>query len=123
MKEDETGEIVPEDAEYMDFIEQEAVQDAIEEAKAENTPKYVRGVVGAVIEAGEAVTYDDIAERLGLAQNNHVSSAATTLETLGVVEKVDVDGKTGVDLNLDGIEDIIRRQKKRERTEDVMEKL
>lgn len=119
----ETESILAEDAEYMDFIEREAVQQAIQTAKDENTPKYVRGVVGAIVEEGGPVSYEDVAERLGLAQTNHVSSAATMLETLGVVEKVEVDGGSGVDLHVDGIETIIARQQKRERTEEVMEKI
>ena len=116
-------EVTMADADYMDFIEHDAVQDAIEEAKAESTPKYIRGVIGAIIEEGGVVSYDDVAQRLGLSQTNHVSSAATTLETLGVIEKQDVGHGKGVDLNVDGIEDIISRQKKRERTEEVMDKI
>lgn len=115
--------VLPEDADYMDFIDQKPVQEAIEQAKDETTPKYVRGVVGAVIEEGGAVSYTDIAERLGLSQTNHVSSAATTLETLGVIKKVDMGDEKGVDLNLGGIEDIIAKQQKRERTEEIMDKI
>lgn len=124
--EDAGGDILSEDAEYMDFIDHDAVQEAIEDAKSENTPKYVRGVVGAIIEEGGAVTYDDIADRLGLSQTNHVSSAATTLEEFGVVVKRDADNrgaKTAVDLNVGGIEKIVARKTKRERTENIMEKI
>lgn len=121
--ESEGAEVVMDDADYMDFLDNDAVKDAIETAKDESTPKYVRGVIGAVIEEGGPVSYDDIAQRLNLAQTNHVSSAATTLEALGVVEKVDMGSGKGVDLNLDGIEEIIALQRKRERTEEVMDRI
>lgn len=118
-------EVVPEDADYIDFIEQEPVKDAIDEAKEESaaSPNYVRGVIAAIVEEGGSVSYDDIADRLGVATTSDISTAATTLDKKRVVTKD--TGKTPyeVDLNMGGIEDIMAAREKQQRTQSVMEKI
>ena len=49
---------------YQEFVDDPAVQDAIDEAKEQcsASPRYVKGVVAATIEEGGAVDYETIAK-------------------------------------------------------------
>lgn len=106
---------------YEDFLELDVVQEEIEAAKEESTPKYVKGVLAAIVNEGKPVSYETVAQRLGLSQTNHVSAAATELETRRIVEKEKINGETHVDLNTDGIETIRRAAAEREKTEQLMD--
>jgi BMFP domain-containing protein YqiC len=109
---------------YREFVEDDVVQDVIEEAKAETSasPRYVKGVVAAVLEEGGPVDYAAVAERLGVSTTSDVSKAASTLETLGVLERVQ-QSPAKVDFDLAGVEEIKAKQARREQTESVMEDL
>lgn len=111
--------------EYEDFLDSEPVREAIESAKEEAVPRYVSGVLSTIVDEGGPVTYKEVAERLGIKDTVDISKAATRLETKGVVKKTRVDGSRAyeVDLNLGGIEEIIRKREKQKRTEDLMERI
>jgi len=100
------------------------VKEAIEEAKEKTTasPRYVKGVVAAIIQEGGPVDYETIAERLGVSTTSDVSKAASTLEMLGVLERVQ-QSPAKVDFDLDGIADIKEAQQRREQAEAVMDEL
>jgi len=109
---------------YQDFITEDVVGEAIEDAKAKTSasPRYVKGVVAAIVQEGGPVDYDTIAERLGVSTTSDVSKAASTLETMGVLERVQ-QSPAKVDFDLDGVAEIKRKQQRRQQAESVMEDL
>lgn len=105
-------------AEYRDFIEyhdeetdQSPVKKAIADAKSEDrvTPRYVNRIIVNLVRKGGPVTYTELKEDLGVKTTSDISKAKTALESRGVVIETELDGETAVDLNLDGIEEIIRK--------------
>jgi len=116
------GVVVPTD--YQDFVQEAVVQGAIEDAKEKTTasPRYVKGVVAAIVQEGGAVDYETIAERLGVSTTSDVSKAASTLEALGVLKRVQ-QSPAKVDFDLEGVAEIKERQQRREQAEAVMEDL
>jgi len=86
----------------------DAVQAAIEAAKDEATcsPRYVMGVLAGIIAENGPVSYDAIAERLGVSTTSDVSKAASELERRKIVTKDRRDDGMMVDLNVDGIESV-----------------
>jgi len=112
-------------ASYQEFLEDDDVQDVIEEAKQadKSSPRYIKGVIAAVVDEGGWVGYEQIAERLGLKRTNEISSAATLLESYGVVEKEKRNGEMHVDLNVDGLNEIREAAARRRKTEELMETL
>lgn len=116
------GSVIPENADYLDFVQHDAVQDALDKAKEEDRrPGYLGDILAAIIDENGAVTYDEIAKRKGVSTTGNIGTAATTLESFGIVEKTKVDGKTAVDLNVEGVQEIIENLKKRERAEEIKE--
>jgi prefoldin subunit 5 len=120
--EETDGVVVP--THYQDFVSEPVVQNAIEDAKEKTTasPRYVKGVVAAIVQEGDAVNYDTIAERLGVSTTSDVSKAASTLEAIGVLERVQ-QSPARVDFDLDGVAEIKQKQQRREQAEVVMEDL
>jgi chromosome segregation ATPase len=116
------GVVVPTD--YQDFVQEAVVQDAIDEAEEKTTasPRYVKGVIAAIVQEGGPVDYGTVAERLGVSTTGNVSKAASTLEALGVLERVR-QSPAKVDFDLDGVAEIKERQQRREQAEAVMEDL
>jgi prefoldin subunit 5 len=116
------GVTVP--TEYESFVEDDVVQAAIEDAKdgSNASPRYVKGVVAAILEEGGPVDYDTVAEYLGVSTTSDVSKAASTLEAHGVIEEVDTRPKR-VDFDMEAIAEIKERNRRRERAESVMEGL
>ena len=117
------GEVtVPSD--YHEFVKDDVVQDVIDEAKAESSasPRYVKGVVAAVLEEGGPVDYQTVADSLGVSDSSNVSKAASTLQAMGVLERVQ-QSPAKVDFDLEGVEEIKAQQRRREQTESVMEDL
>lgn len=112
-------------ASYQEFLEDADVQDVIEEAKQadKSSPRYIKGVIAAVVDEGGWVGYEQIAERLGLKRTNEISSAATLLESYGVVEKEKRNGEMHVDLNIDGLNGLREAAARRRKTEQLMEEL
>ena len=69
------------------------------------------------------VLVDDVTDRLGISTTSDVSTAATTLETMKIVEKDRRDDGMVVDLNTDGIREVREAAARRDRTEELMEGL
>ena len=124
LREQADGEGVTVPTDYQDFVDEPVVQQAIEDAKDKSSasPRYVKGVVAAIIQAGGPVDYETIADRLGVSTTSDVSKAASTLETLGVLERVQ-QSPAKVDFDLDGVAVIKEAQQRREQAEAVMEEL
>jgi len=116
------GVTVPTD--YQDFIDEPAVQDAIEDAKQQATcsPRYIKGVVAAIVQQGGPVDYDTIAEYLGVSTTSDVSKASSALQARGVVEKVQ-ERPAVVDFDMEAIAEIKERNQRREQAESLMEDL
>lgn len=108
---------------YREFLEDDDVKEVIEEAKSEDYPsqKYYSGILASIIAEGGAVTYEDVADRLGVSRTNEVSSAATTLESYKIVEKENRTDGMHVDLNVDGLTEIREAARRRRETADLME--
>jgi len=109
---------------YEEFVEEDAVEEAIEDAKESATcsPRYIRGVVAAIIQEGGPVDYETIAEYLGVSTTTDVSKAASALETRGVVEKTE-NSPARVDFDMEAVADIKEMMRRREQAESMMEKL
>ncbi|UIP00324.1 hypothetical protein Hbl1158_02845 [Halobaculum sp. CBA1158] len=109
---------------YEDFLEDEIVQTAIEDAKSDGSvsEKYVRAVVAAILEEGEPVTMDRVLEFPGVTETGgHAKRAAKALENRRVVT-VDDDGDSiQVDFHVDGVREIKAEQQRRERREQIMD--
>ncbi|WP_418280822.1 helicase HerA domain-containing protein [Halorubrum sp. DTA98] len=116
------GVSVPTD--YEDFLEEDVVQDAIEDAKdgATCSPRYVKGVVAAILEEGGEVDYDTIAEYLGVSTTSDVSKASSALQSRGVVQKTQ-QRPAKVDFDLDSVAEIKEKNRRRDRAQDIMEEL
>jgi len=109
---------------YEEFVEEDAVEKAIEDAKESATcsPRYIRGVVAAIIQEGGPVDYETIAEYLGVSTTTDVSKAASALETRGVVKKTE-NSPARVDFDMEAVADIKEMMRRREQAESMMEKL
>ncbi|WP_089650180.1 coiled-coil domain-containing protein [Halobacterium hubeiense] len=116
------GVVVPTD--YEAFVQEDVVQDAIEEAKEKSnaSQRYVKGVVAAILEEGGPVDYETVADMLGVKDTSNVSKAASTLEALGVLERVQ-QSPAEVDFDLEGVAEIKEQARRREQAESVMEDL
>jgi len=116
------GVSVPTD--YQDFISDDAVQQAIEDAKENCTasPRYVKGVVAAIVQQGGPVAYDTIAEYLGVSTTSDVSKASSALQARGVVKKVS-KRPAKIDFDMESVAEIKERNQRREQAESLMEDL
>ena len=110
---------------YEDFLQLDAVQEEIESAKEEGSasPRYVKGVLAAIVAENGPVSYDEIADRVGVSTNTDVSKAASELERRKIVTKDRGEDAMRVDLNVDGIEEVRQAAAEREKTEQLMEDL
>jgi predicted RNase H-like nuclease (RuvC/YqgF family) len=112
-------------ADYQEFLETDAVQEELDVAKKEAScsPRYVKGVIAAIIDEGGWVSYEEIAERLGVSTTSDVSTAASELERRRIVQKEQRDGGMHVDLNVDGLNEVRQTAARREQTQELMEGL
>ncbi|ELZ96609.1 ATP-binding protein [Haloferax sulfurifontis] len=120
LREQSAGVTVPDDDRAL--LEDPDVRAAIDAAiEASNTSKrYVTGVVAAIVDAGEPLDYETIAEYLGVSTTGHVSKASSSLQAHGIVTKVSKRPAV-IDLNRSGIADIKARNQRRERAQKLME--
>ena len=119
----DSGVSVPTD--YQSFVDEPAVQEAIADAK-ENakhvSPRYVKGVVAAILQEGGEVDYEMIAELLGVSGTSNVGKAATALESRGIVEKVS-QRPVSVDFDIESVAEIKRKNQRREQAQAAMDDL
>jgi DNA-binding transcriptional regulator GbsR (MarR family) len=110
---------------YQDFLQLDAVQQEIAAAKddAHCSPRYIKGVLAAIIAESGPVGYSAIADRLNISDTSNVSKAASELERRRIVTKDKHEGEMTVDLNVDGIEAVRRAAAEREKTEQLMNEL
>ncbi|MFC5135510.1 MULTISPECIES: hypothetical protein [Haloferacaceae] len=110
---------------YEAFLNDDAVREAIEEAKQvdRTSPRYVKGVVASIVDEGGAVHYEDVAQRLDLSTTGEVSKAASVLEARKIIEKDQRDDGMYVDLNTDGLNEVREAAARREMTEQLMDEL
>ena len=121
--EDQGGAVtVPTD--YEQFLDEDVVQNAIEDAKenASCSPRYVKGVIAALLEEGGEVDYDTIAEYLGVSTTSDVSKASSALQSRGVIKKTQ-QRPARVDFDMDSVAEIKEKNRRRDRAEDIMEDL
>jgi chromosome segregation ATPase len=110
---------------YESFLDADAVRTEIDLAKEEATcsPRYVKGVLAAILQEGGPVDYDTIAERLGVSTTSDVSKAASELERRKIITKDQRGDGMHVDLNIDGINEVRRAAAEREKAEELMDSL
>lgn len=110
---------------YAEFLEDDDVQAVIGEAKRpeKSSPRYIKGVIATILDEQGPVTYEEVADRLGLKRTNEISSAATLLESYAVVEKENTSEGMRVDLNVEGLQEVREKAAARRRTDDLMESL
>jgi len=110
---------------YEAFLDDEDVRDAIEAAKGvdRTSPRYIKGVIAAIVDAGGPVAYEEVAERLDLSTTGEVSKAASVLEARKLIEKDSRDDGMYVDLNTDGLNEVREAAARQRKTEELMEEL
>lgn len=107
---------------YREFISDEAVREAIEAAKKEaSSPGYVDGTLSCIIEHGEPVTYDDIADHLDISTTSHVASAVNALAAEDVVQKETRGGRAYVDLSIENIGQIREQAQRRAEAQNLVD--
>lgn len=118
---DSEPEIETEISVYRGFLEDEAVQDAINSAKREaSSPRYVEGVITAIMAENQPVTYDEIADELSINSTGHVASAVNALYERDIVTK-SKDGRVNkVDLNISELEEIRATAQRRATSQELM---
>ena len=106
---------------HQEFLSDEAIQDKITSAKDEATsPRYVEGVITAIIAHNEPVTYEQIADELNISSTGHVASAVNALHSRDVVTKSKNGRVTEVDLNIDDLGEIRAAAARRAASEELM---
>lgn len=109
---------------YEDFLEDEDVRGAFNEAKDESdvADAWFDATIATILDEGGAVTYEDIAETRGWTQTNKASAAASRLAEYGILTKERNDeGVFAVDFNVEGINDIREKAERRRRRQELME--
>lgn len=116
------GVTVP--TEYQKFIKDDAVVEAIEDAKENCTasPRYVKGVVAAIVEEGGPVDYERVADYLGVSTTSDVSKASSSLQARGVVKKTS-KRPAKVDFDMESVAEIKEKNQRREQAEGIMDGL
>ncbi len=111
--------------EYDEFVEDEYVQDAIEDAKenSDASPRYVKGVVAGILQRGGAASRREIADDLGIETTHHIRQAMKALEDRDVVTRSGSGDDETADFAFDSVEKVHERQARQRRTEQVMEEL
>jgi predicted RNase H-like nuclease (RuvC/YqgF family) len=111
--------------EYDEFIEDEYVQDAIEDAKenSDASPRYVKGVVAGILQRGGPASRREIADDLGIETTHHIRQAMKALEDRDVVTRSGSGDDEAADFAFDSVEKVHERQARQRRTEQVMEEL
>ena len=110
---------------YQECRNQDAVEKEIEDAKEESraSQRYIKGVIAGIIRNGGWVSYEEIAQNLDVSTTTDVSKAASTLANRKIIKKERRDDGTYVDLNLDGLNQIRKAAREREKTQELMEDL
>jgi predicted RNase H-like nuclease (RuvC/YqgF family) len=111
--------------EYDEFVEDEYVQDAIEDAKenSDASPRYVKGVVAGILQRGGAASRREIADDLGIETTHHIRQAMKALEDRDVVTRSGSGNDEAADFAFDSVEKAHERQARQRRTEQMMEEL
>lgn len=106
---------------YQEFLSDDTIQDRIASAKGEATsPRYVEGVVTAIMSHDEPVTYEQIADELNIDSTGHVASAVNALYSREVVTKSKDGRVTKVDLNIEDLGEIRAAANRRAASEELM---
>lgn len=106
---------------YQEFLEDETVQKAISAAKREaSSPRYVEGVVTTIVAENRPVTYDEIANELGISSTGHVASAVNALYDRDIVTKSKDGRVTEVDLNIEDLNEIRAASQRRKASQELM---
>lgn len=109
---------------YQEFLRDAAIQEKIETAKQEATsPRYVEGVITAIMARDQSVTYEEIADELDISSTGHVASAVNALHSRGVVTKSKDGRVTKVDLNISELDEIRAAANRRAVSEELMSEI
>lgn len=112
--------VADEEDAYERFLRDDAVRSEIEEAKEEaSSPRYVHGVIKTIMHVGGPVTYDDVADVLGISTTSHVGQAVNALNKYNVVKKSRRGRKTVVDLNVENLDSIRGAARRKEAVGDL----
>lgn len=101
-----------------EFVRAPCVQRGIERAKEGVSSRYVDGILRALLQGRETVTYERVAKRLGLKTTSHVSTAARALEEQGVA--VLFGRPREIELNLSGLGELRAAKEAEEHADALM---
>ncbi|UIP01725.1 DUF87 domain-containing protein (plasmid) [Halobaculum sp. CBA1158] len=111
--------------EYDEFVDDEYVQDAIDDAKenSDASPRYVKGVVAGILQRGGPASRAEIADDLGIETTDHIRTAMKALEDRDVVSRSGSGDDETADFAFDSVEKVHEQQARQRRTEEVMDSL
>ena len=100
------------------FVQDPIVQERIGEAKEQAPERYVTGIIRALRQSREAVTYERVATRVGIKTTSHISGAAKVLEEKGVVNCFGRPRE--IEFNLSGLAEIHQDVERAERADSLI---
>ncbi|PCR88705.1 ATP-binding protein [Natrinema ejinorense] len=106
---------------YESFVDDEYVQVAIEEAKDEGSPRYVRAVIAGVLRRGGPVTREDIARDIDIQSDSNIEKGIRPLAERGIVTTDGTGPGKQIDFHLENVREIHEQQARKERTEELMD--
>lgn len=106
---------------YQEFLQDDAVKNAISDAKKDaSSPRYVEGVITTIMAENQAVTYNEVADELGINSTGHVASAVNALHDRDIVTKSKDGRVTEVDLNIENLDEIRAAANRRAASQELM---
>jgi len=111
--------------EYDEFVEDEYVQDAINDAK-QNTgasPRYVKGVVAGILQRGGPASRQEIADDLDIETTHHIGTAMQALEDRNIISRSGSGADEVADFAFESVETVHERQARQRRTEKIIKDL
>ncbi|WP_049895741.1 helicase HerA domain-containing protein [Halopiger xanaduensis] len=118
--EDQTAVDMPDD--YEAFVDDDYVQEAIEEAKDEGSPKYTCAVVAGILRRGGPTTRQEIARDIDIQSDSNIEKGIKPLANRGIVTTDGSGPDKEVDFDLENVREIHERQARKERTEELMDR-
>ncbi|WP_238717536.1 hypothetical protein [Natronorubrum halophilum] len=110
---------VPDD--YESFVDDEYVQEVIDEAKDEGSPRYVRAVVASILRRGGPVPREEIARDIDIKSDTNIEKGIKPLADRGIVTTDGTGPGKTIDFDLENVQVIHEQQARKERTEELMD--
>lgn len=110
---------------YANLLNAEIIHHQIQQAEAHSraSPEYAKGIIATLLDEDGPVKHSAILTRLDISTTEEVSTAATTLESMHIIEKEHTDEGLMVNLSRNGIRTVRAATIQRDRTRELAEEL